>query len=115
MLQAGRSLSGTNLSECLLADDTGDNISHRNRQFCELTALYWIWKNGKVDISGLEHYRRRFLLPPDWETLFVNGNADVILPVPLYVHPSLAENYRMRHTVHTWETMLRCTSSSRCP
>lgn len=41
-------------------DDEGDNISLKNPRYCELTALWWGWRNLDCDWLGLVHYRRYF-------------------------------------------------------
>ena len=43
-----------------IGDNTGDNISTKNANYCELTGLYWAWKNISADYIGLCHYRRYF-------------------------------------------------------
>lgn len=103
-IQVGAALTDERV--CGLTDDTGENISERNRQFCELTALHWIWKNAKEDIVGLEHYRRHFLLQHGWHQKIKENNIDVILPTPLYVTPNLAQNYKNRHTASDWDYMM---------
>lgn len=41
-------------------DNQGDNISLKNSNYCELTGLYWAWKNLNCEVIGLSHYRRYF-------------------------------------------------------
>ena len=41
-------------------ENTGDNNSFKNVHFCELTGLYWAWKNLEADYVGLVHYRQYF-------------------------------------------------------
>lgn len=105
------------------ADDIGENISSKNETYCEITALYAIWKNGiwkKMDYVGLFHYRRVLSLNkelndrlPDhdlFEINEVNGEyaqyglsesqidqimqtCDVILPVPRTFAETVYDQY----------------------
>ena len=43
-------------------DNTGENISIKNPNYCELTGLYWAWKNLECEYLGLAHYRRHFTI-----------------------------------------------------
>lgn len=52
----GKKISNT----AVVTDDTGENISAKNDNYCELTGLYWAWKNLRCDYVGLCHYRRYF-------------------------------------------------------
>ncbi|MCI8430479.1 MAG: DUF4422 domain-containing protein [Lachnospiraceae bacterium] len=103
-IQVGAALTDQRI--CELTDDIGEQISDRNRQFCELTALYWIWKNARQEIVGLEHYRRHFLLEESWLFNMKGREIDVVLPTPLYVAPNIAKNYRDRHAASDWDFMM---------
>lgn len=43
-----------------LRENQLDNIADKNPYFCELTALYFLWKNVHTPVIGLVHYRRYF-------------------------------------------------------
>lgn len=58
-IQVGSSLASERFDE-MVQDSTGDNISAKNRSYCELTGQYWAWKNDDADYYGFLHYRRYF-------------------------------------------------------
>lgn len=59
-LQVGRALSDLGLG--ILTDDGGENISAKNKEYCELTGIYYVLNNvSNVDIVGFCHYRRLFV------------------------------------------------------
>lgn len=80
-------VGNNSLDEKYLKDNTGDNISDKNSNYCELTALYWLWKNYELpDYVGICHYRRFFVKRPFYKLIdqkYINKqleNYDVILP-----------------------------------
>ncbi|MBR1391661.1 MAG: DUF4422 domain-containing protein [Lachnospiraceae bacterium] len=87
-------------------DDLGDNISNKNASYCELTALYWIWKHSRADIVGLEHYRRCFVLTED-EINEILSHDDIIVAEPYFYRMSLEKEYCQSHLADDWENMKR--------
>ena len=90
-------------SEGWLKDNTGDNISQKNKFYSELTFYYWLWKNQFHEIKenewlGFSQYRRHWKknkknisekylieneilkdIPREWE------NYETILPTPINI------------------------------
>ena len=59
----------------IVGDNTGDNISERRETFCELTVMYWAWKNVEADYYGLCHYRRYMSFRDDILPEDIYGNV----------------------------------------
>lgn len=57
-IQCGTALNAEISGIC--HDRDGENISEKNREYCELTAHYYAWKNVAADYYGFCHYRRFF-------------------------------------------------------
>lgn len=87
-IQAGASLSDVRIADCV--DNTGDNISEKNKQYCEMTATYWVWKNTSSVWKGIEHYRRHLLVNPE----MINEDVDAILPLPYVCYPNTMAQFR---------------------
>lgn len=126
-VHAGAALSDNKLP--YQPDNTGENISGKNRNYCELTVHYWAWKNLiDADIIGLNHYRRYFdfncsfsrFAPdrkfiavddflghsyqfPDFDDIF--SKYDIILPNTRNYPYSMSTQYAVYHIVDDWNIL----------
>ena len=108
-----------------IGDNTGDNISLKNANYCELTGLYWAWKNLQYDYIGLCHYRRYFcagrhsndivskkkdiLQRADYEELL--QQYDVILPKKRnYYIETVRSQYEHAHNVRDLDEVKKIIS-----
>ena len=92
-------------------DDEGENISDLNPYFCELTGLYWAWKNMEADYIGLAHYRRHFSSNPHskdaWSSVLKKsdikkdlGNIKIFVPKKRWYYiETLYSHYAHTHYV----------------
>ncbi len=104
-IQVGKALTENCLSN--VHDAIGeDNISDRNSRFCEITALYWIWKNDTSLYKGLCHYRRHFELDEKQRNALANSDADVVLTIPIYNTPDVYSVYAYDHLEDDWKVMI---------
>jgi hypothetical protein len=116
-----------------ISDGSGDNISVLNPFYCELTAMYWAWKNDKSEILGFYHYRRylnlivdqTWLSPPPnsmppnpdtlaylaWEQQRIRIEKlldvfDIIVPRSYAARPSVEGQYRGLCQQEPWDLFM---------
>ena len=95
-IQVGASLTDRLLFD--VKDDIGeDNISDKNRQYCELTGIYWAWKNDKSDYIGFSHYRRRFILTEEKINTLLADGIDIIVTAPIINFSTVRGQYAKHH------------------
>lgn len=105
-IQVGKALTEVSLYD--LCDNTGDNISDRNYNYSECTALYWAWKNQfafDVDYIGLRHYRRKFDIIDEQLCHLKENGIDIVHLEPIF-HDNLRNGFiHFTKNEKDWELM----------
>lgn len=97
-----------------LKDNIGENISYKNKNFCELTVIYWMWQNCVDDVIGLVHYRRYFFnnkfnknMKEILDEVSINNilkEHDIIIPKKKYLRKyNVYEQYKELHNINDLE------------
>lgn len=123
------------LNRNMIGDDTGDNISIYNRNYCELTGMYWMWKNqdkiSNPEYLGLMHYRRVFQFEKDNQLNYcpkiediksICGQADIIVAnkLPAYSQKlkknidTIYEHFAIEHSTKEIDILYE-TVKTECP
>ena len=108
-IHVGKALS--NLALPYLGDNTGDHISEKNPYYCELTALYFAWKNMDADYMGLAHYRRHFTLH---KPLFIKKDKFSCLLTKQEAETLLKEHWQ-RSMIYLYMHIMKKRSQSKRP
>lgn len=111
-IQVGASLCKERVAGILDCD--GENISCKNVNYSELTALYWIWKNrimgnwsdNENAYFGLCHYRRVQNLSNDDVLRLADNDVDVVLPFPMPYEPDIEEHHKRYLADCDWKALL---------
>lgn len=111
-IQVGAQLCKERVADLL--DCEGENISSKNSNYSELTALYWIWKNllmnrtsgGSEEYFGLAHYRRILRLTADDILKLSDNDVDAVLPYPMPYEPDIASHHRRYLSESDWNAAL---------
>lgn len=106
------------IPEGYIPDNIGEEISAKNKNYCELTGTYWIWKNRKDSIVGITHYRRFFEIRGKLLTLEqaekALQSADVIVAKRQWVEDSVKTHFERFHSREDLE-LLRNVIRDKCP
>ncbi len=106
-IQVGTVFADKKIAE--VQDNVGDNISSKNRNYCELTASYYAWKNCRADYKGLCHYRRIFDITDAQmqELCSENEEWDVILPYPSIHYPDISAQHFRYINDSDWQVLMQ--------
>lgn len=128
-------LSGYTDPDVQISDSTGHSISHLNRNYCELTATYWLEKNCNDTYIGLCHYRRLFSFIPlegdqiqypsfietkssmsaielcassdqKNQMLSILNSYDVITPRPVHQTDTISSSFIRSHGKYIWDLFI---------
>lgn len=106
-IQVGAALTTQSIAE--VKDNIGDNISEKNRNYCELTATYYAWKHSNAAYKGICHYRRIFDISDiQMQALLEKEQEwDVILPYPSVQYPNISAQHTRYVKEGDWNAMLQ--------
>lgn len=98
----------------VLDDSLEDNIADRNYTYCELTNIYFVWKNmdklldkdgeqvADIDYIGLCHYRRRF--DTNMVDYALEHGSDIVCAPPAGIgRNTIDSQYKLAHNAEDWE------------